>query len=269
MRTGRLYLDANCGITNDLRANYRLKKVSRGAIVGRVSSFSENVRRLRGRAGLRSNELAAAIGVRPSVVSRWETSKGGLPETPTLLKLAKALRCTVEELLVGVDVDYDLQRGQQDVDPEIIDVSGYIKDDIPVIAEGEASPEGSLFWDEEGRLKAHVTDRVSRPFDLKDPHAYGVRVRGDSMIPAFRPGMIVIVSPNIPIADGDEGYVQLKNGERLIKVVHRMDGGWVLESWNPAYPARVVKLEEVSAIHPVIYSRRSRRGVRVVDKESR
>ena len=34
----------------------------------------------------------------------------GLPETPTLLRLAKALRCSVEALLDGVDADYEQMR---------------------------------------------------------------------------------------------------------------------------------------------------------------
>jgi hypothetical protein len=58
-----------------------------------------------------------------------------------------------------------------------------------VIGEGEASPSGAVYWDNEGVLKDHVDNRMSRPSDVRDAAAYGVIVRGDSMQPMFRPGM--------------------------------------------------------------------------------
>jgi len=56
---------------------------------------------------MRAGQLAKKIGVAPSVVSAWENDKRGLPETPTLFKLAKALNCSIGDLLRGVDEEYD------------------------------------------------------------------------------------------------------------------------------------------------------------------
>lgn len=190
------------------------------------------------------------------------------PELTTLLRVARGLRVSIDDLLAGVDGGYDRVLGQiktspvtrphSDVDDEIIDVSGYTPHDIPVVAEGEANPQGSLFWTDEGVLRSDVEDRISRPRDVPDPQAYGVRVRGDSMLPIFKPGMTLIVSPNIPVNDGDEVYVQLLSGERLVKVARRVAGGWLLESSNPAYEPRFVRKSEIGAMHPVIYARRKR-----------
>lgn len=92
----------------DVYANFALQENFTGAIFGDVPSFGENVRRLRKDAGLkRSKDLAGRLNVAASVVSRWETDATGLPEGPTLLRLAIALRCSVEDLLSGVDRDYD------------------------------------------------------------------------------------------------------------------------------------------------------------------
>ena len=44
---------------------------------------------------MRAGQLAKKIGVAPSVVSAWENDKRGLPETPTLFKLAKALNLSL------------------------------------------------------------------------------------------------------------------------------------------------------------------------------
>ena len=149
-----------------------------------------------------------------------------------------------------------------DVEDEHIDVSGHTKEDIPVIAEGEASPQGALFWSNDGTLLSEVEDRITRPYDVADPHAYGLRVRGDSMMRFYKPGDLVVVSPRTPVTDGDEVYVQLLSGERLIKVAHRMNDGFLLESYNQAYPPRFVERTNIGAMHPIVWSKRKPSGIR-------
>ena len=77
-----------------------------GYPVGVLPTFGENLKRLRERAGLKNKELAEKVSVKPPTISAWERNRGGLPETPTLFKLAKALNCPIEELLQGVDAEY-------------------------------------------------------------------------------------------------------------------------------------------------------------------
>lgn len=148
------------------------------------------------------------------------------------------------------------------IEAEELDVDitqGYKRDDIPVVAEGDASPQPNLLWNEEN-LASDVEDRISRPYDVRDPRAYGVRVRGDSMLPRYKPGDVVVVSPNTPVEDGAEVYVALLSGERLLKTARRAAGGWILESENRAYPARFVKKSEVGTMHQILWIRPSRRG---------
>lgn len=314
-----------------------------------VPTIGENIRRQRELLDVNQGELAKRLNVPQSQLSAWENDRYRTLETETLLRLAKALNCSIDDLLEGIDPVYDevasrqtgvtlslgtvvrrkrtelgltveqlaqetglappvitaleadrrrelevLQpvavalgmttaeltaariqpapevRGRRqpkisratgidnDVDDEIIDVSDYNPHDIPVITEGEASPQGSLFWTDDGVLKSDVDDRISCPGDVRDPKAYGVRVRGTSMIPVFKPGMVLIVSPSLPVTDGAEVYVQLVSGERLIKIARRVAGGWLLESTNPAYEPRYVDTAEVGAIHPVVWARRAR-----------
>ena len=71
--------------------------------------------------------------------------------------------------------------------------------------------------------------------------------RGDSMLPAHRPAMVAIVSPGCRVRDGDEVYAHLVSGERLVRVVHPVTGGFVLEPYNRAYTARWV---EETAVAP-------------------
>jgi transcriptional regulator with XRE-family HTH domain len=97
-------LEANLFTENRLRVQ---KIFSVGYCVA-VGSFGANLKRARLAAGFRkAKDFALALGVKPPVVSEWEHDKGGLPETPTLLRIAKATGTSVESLLVGVDPEYD------------------------------------------------------------------------------------------------------------------------------------------------------------------
>lgn len=228
------------------------------------------VRRRRKARGWTQAELAEEAHVSVETIVRIEKGieAGEVLKTDTISKIAVALGTTTPELYASTVPHPPEVRGPQkilsatppesDVEDGIVDVSGYTPHDIPVVAEGEASPQGSLFWSDEGVLQSDVDDRISRPRDVTDPKAYGVKVRGDSMLPVFKPGMTLIISPNLPVNNGDEVYVQLLSGERLIKIARRVATGWILESTNPAYEPRVVTTSEIGAIHPVLYARRRR-----------
>lgn len=235
-----------------------------------VPTIGENIRAIRKRRGYETGKaFANAIGEPQSRVSEWEKDTY-TPKLDTLLQIAKFLGVSVDELLEGVDASYESIRrvfGRRVVPIDGIEgeelsddvATGYKPDDIPVIAEGDASPQPNLLWNEEG-LSSDVEDRISRPYDVRDPRAYGVKVRGDSMVPRYKPGDVVLVSPDTPIEDGDEVYVALLSGERLLKTARRAAAGWILESENRAYPARFVKKSEIGTMHPILWIRPARRA---------
>jgi transcriptional regulator with XRE-family HTH domain len=340
----------------------------RALMLSSVATLGQNLKRLRERAGFDSQiEFARAIGASSQQVSDWENDRRDTVDLATIVRLAKGLKCSVEELVQGVDLDYDRvnrrarnQRRLEDVERVVaalndklsrsasppdawtsrflrqasisvtqarehfdsgwddltieqagdthfditirnaeeslaalrseiagefsiagtefhdadvvtdLDVAtGYKPDDLPVVAEGEASPQANLFWDDQGKLTSDVEERISRPFDVSDPRAYGVKVRGDSMMPRYKPGEVLVVSPNTPVEDGDEVYVALLSGERLLKIARKAQGGWILESENRAYPARFVKKSEIGTMHPVMWIRPKRRRVGAIDDSGR
>jgi phage repressor protein C with HTH and peptisase S24 domain len=132
----------------------------------------------------------------------------------------------------------------------------YKKHDIPVVAEGDASPTG-VFWNDEGTPIVQAEEWMSRPndADVRDPSCYAIVIRGDSMEPMIKRGMRAIISPNIPVGEGDLAYVHLKSGERLVKMVHKHPSGWLLESFNREYPPRFVESADVIALHRIAYVR--------------
>lgn len=60
----------------------------------------ENLRRLREKANLTQQDVAAALGITRSAVSRWESGRKK-PSSGRLLRLAKLYGCTVEDLLTN------------------------------------------------------------------------------------------------------------------------------------------------------------------------
>lgn len=237
--------------------------------------YGQEIRRMRKARGLRTQRaLAVMAGVNVETVSRIEN--GANVEVQTLAKIVDALmtdldyppyaawRANREEFLRRIDAlafeDSNRHLLSSTIDgyssDERADVSNYKRNDIPVIAEGDASPSG-VFWDEDGKPIIHIDEWMSRPDDkaVRDPSCYAIVIRGDSMEPMIRRGMRAIISPNIPVGEGDLAYVHLKSGERLVKMVHKHPNGWLLESFNREYPPRFVDNAEVSALHRVAYVR--------------
>ena len=202
--------------------------------------------------GLRTQKaFAELLGVPQSQVSDWEKDRYAVLEIYTLIKLAKVFHCSVDELLAGIDPDYDRIRDGGAVGAVPARTGSDI---IAVVAEGDALPDG-ITWDERAQERPEVLWWLSRPGDLGDPKAYGVQIRGDSMLPAYRPNMIAIMSPELEVRDGDEVYVQLASGECLVRRLHTSRGGYLLQPYNLAHNGRVVGQEEVEAMHAIVYSR--------------
>ncbi len=193
-------------------------------------------------------------------VSDWENDRHTVLETGTLLRIAKALGCSVDQLLSGVDPDYDRVREATaatagDVGTTI-DLLRGTTPDIPVVAEGDMAPVPVTWRGAKSTASPEILLRLPRPGDLADPDAYGVVVRGDAMMPAHRPRTIAIVAPGHQFEDGDEVYAQLASGERLIRLATKLPGAYLLQSYNHSYPPRFVKRRDVQALHVILYSRR-------------
>ena len=244
-------------------------------------SLGQNVKRLRVAAGIPTQRaLADRLHVPQPQVSDWENDRYGILETLTLIRLAKVLRCSIDDLLEGVDPDYDVirraraaarrsapppprARGGDRVsesaatggEQEHVAFGADASATLPVVAEGAAAPAG-VAWKPGEPPPGGIEDRIPRPRDVPHKDAYAVRVLGDAMAPAYPPHTLAIVAPDRRLEDGDEAYVQLSADERLIRVVRKMRGGYVLESYNHRYPARVVTRKNVLAIHVILYSRR-------------
>src|SRR5688572_22742113 len=85
-----------------------LREVSVGRILGYTVHLGKNIERLRLAAGhANAAAFARKIGVTSPTLNDWESGRYENLRLESLLRLAKGIPCAVEELLTGVDENYD------------------------------------------------------------------------------------------------------------------------------------------------------------------
>lgn len=120
---------------------------------------------------------------------------------------------------------------------------------IPVVGTTQGGPDRQ--WEELG----YPTDWGDEfaAIESDDPHAYLLRVEGDSMSPRINEGDYVLMEPSTLAQPGDIVVARLTTGEVTLKYF-RADyvDEIVLESHNPSFNLKIVKKSEVVSIHQVI-----------------
>jgi len=124
---------------------------------------------------------------------------------------------------------------------------------IPVIGLAEAGP--GIF--SEDAFPAGVSDTyLSKPNGLKDNNAFGVRIEGDSMSPAFKSGQMVIVSPNLECQEGDVVVANLKNNGNILGELKYTPTKIKFKKYNPSVSDIVVAKDELIWCYPVVWHKR-------------
>jgi phage repressor protein C with HTH and peptisase S24 domain len=123
---------------------------------------------------------------------------------------------------------------------------------LPLLGFAQAGDGG--FFDDGGFPAGEGWDEVSFP-DVTDEKSYALEISGDSMLPVYRDGDVVIVSPAAPLRRGDRVVVRTHEGEVLAKELKRRTPRTVeLKSLNNAHPDRTFKAEEIAWIARIIWS---------------
>jgi repressor LexA len=105
---------------------------------------------------------------------------------------------------------------------------------------------------------ARVADEYVRSPGLTDPDAFACRVVGDSMLPEYREGDIVVFSPARAIKSGMDCFARIEPiHESTFKRIYfetGEDGAELirLQPLNPAYPPRVLSREDVAGLYAAV-----------------
>lgn len=174
---------------------------------------------LRNAAGLSIEEVAEQTGLSTSYVSRLERGERNL-SVKKMEAFAKVLRTTPAELLSAAPV-------------RMIPVVGYVG-------------AGQEIYAIDDHAKGDGIDEVECPWDELGHNTVAVRVRGDSMVPAYFNNDLIFYErqeTDFTHLLGKECVIALVDGRKFIKQLRRTaTGQWYLHSHN-AEPILGVEIE--------------------------
>jgi len=104
-------------------------------------------------------------------------------------------------------------------------------------------------YDDMGYPPGGADDYVRCP-DLHDPHAFAVRVVGDSMEPKYNEGDIIIFSPSAAVENGDDCFVRMTNPHETTfkQVFFEQDEQIRLQPRNHNYSPSILPRERLNGI---------------------
>lgn len=195
---------------------------------------------LASRYGMTASGLARKAGLDATTFnkSKRQTPDGRQrwPSTESIAKVLEATGASIDEFMGFLD-SRDRSGGRRTV---------------PLIGLAQAGAGG--FFDDGGFPTGGGWDEVAFP-EVPDPNAYALEISGESMLPLYRDGDIVIVSPNASVRRGDRVVLKTREGEVLAKELKRRTENIIeLKSLNPEHPDRTVPLDKVAWLARIIWS---------------
>ena len=114
---------------------------------------------------------------------------------------------------------------------------------LPLLGFAQAGSGG--YFDDAGFPAGEGWDQIAFP-EVADTHAYALKISGQSMLPAYRDGDVILVSPSAPVRRGDRVVVKTRDGEVMAKELKRRTPSAVeLCSLNAEHEDRTLMAEDV------------------------
>ncbi len=125
--------------------------------------------------------------------------------------------------------------------------------DIPVVGMAQAGAGG--YFDDAGFPAGQGWDQVQFP-GLEDAgHIYALEISGDSMLPLYREGDTIIVSPGASVRKGDRVVVKTIDGEVMAKILKRRSSASVeLSSANHEHADRKFAPAQIEWMARIIWA---------------
>lgn len=195
--------------------------------------------------GLSASALARLSGLDPTSFnpSKRQTSDGRLrwPSTESIAKILAATNAKLEDFAALVTGARAMNESRS---------KGRSK--LPLIGMAQAGEYG--YFDDGGYPAGAGWDEVELP-SVADANAYALTIYGDSMLPVYRPGDTILVSPAAPVRQGDRVVVRSQDGAVMAKLLHRRTAARVyLNSLNPDYPDLEFLNAEILWMHRIIWA---------------
>jgi phage repressor protein C with HTH and peptisase S24 domain len=157
--------------------------------------------RLAARAGLSPSGLARKAGLDPTTFNRSKRmTPQGRSRWPSTESVAKSLAATGTSMETFVQLIDDPARSNSD--------------GVPMIDFTQATADSH--FDDAGHPVGKGWDELAFPA-IADEGAYALRIVGDSMLPIYRNGTVIVVSPAATVRKDDRVLVKTRDGQITVK----------------------------------------------------
>ncbi len=197
---------------------------------------------LAARHGLSASGLAKLAGLDPTTFNK--SKRGGTngklrwPSTESVSKVLAATNASLDEFVALVGRGNGQMRA--------------FSRSVPLVGLAQAGASG--YFDDAGFPAGAGWDEIPFP-DLADEHAYALEITGESMLPVYRDGDRIVVSPSASVRRGDRVVVKTQGGEVMAKQLARQTAQRIeLKSFNPAFEDRAFALSEIAFMHRIIWA---------------
>jgi phage repressor protein C with HTH and peptisase S24 domain len=197
------------------------------------------------RYSLSASGLAKRAGLDSTAFNRSKRqSSDGRPRWPSTESLAKIIEATNSSL----DEFLGLVEGRTRDDRPL----PVQKSSVPLLGFAQAGAGG--FFDDAGFPAGQGWDLVELPARSTES-SYALQVQGDSMLPLYRNGDVLIVEPGATVRKGDRVVVKTGSGEVMAKVLARRTTKSVeLLSLNPDHPNREIAMADVEWLARIVWA---------------
>ncbi len=195
---------------------------------------------------LSASGLAKRAGLDPTAFNkskRWSADgRARWPSTESLAKVLDATGTTLEDLIGLISARQDKAPGQE----------RHLATGIPLLGLAQAGAGG--YFDDAGFPSGQGWDMIDFP-GAADRPVYALTVHGESMLPLYRHGDVLIVEPGATVRRDDRVVVKTAQGEVMAKILHRRTSRLLeLRSFNPDHPDRSLDNAEIEWIARVVWA---------------
>jgi phage repressor protein C with HTH and peptisase S24 domain len=193
------------------------------------------------RYGYSASGLAKKSGLDPTSFNPSKRNgPDGRPRWPTMESISRLLQAS------GATVDEfaELLTSKKGQPPK--------RKQIPLLGFARAGKGG--FFDDSGFPAGSGWDEIDVP-GVTDQNAYALEITGDSMMPIYREGDTIIVSPAATIRKGDRVVVRTADGQVMAKIMQRQTSKTLeLASFNPNHATKVMDMKDVDWIARIMWA---------------
>ena len=196
---------------------------------------------LAARHSLSASGLARRAGLDSTAFNKSKRqSADGRPRWPSTESLAKIMEATGASLveLFTIETRAAVRTSAQGA--------------VPLLGFAQAGAGG--FFDDAGFPAGQGWEEVELPSGAAEG-SYALQVQGDSMLPLYRDGDILIVQPSARLHKGDRVVVKTSGGEVMAKILAARNQREIsLVSLNPSHPERTIPAAEVEWMARIVWA---------------